>query len=296
MKLVIPRTNLGAAAILLCGSAMVATGGPSTEAQGAPWLAPAADEHVTAQWVQDVAHELRRERNRNVLINVPSGHPQAAILGYLNDAADALEAGQERSAKDLVRRALGILEDGVQYGWLSESDIKPIRRTILASFNRAMRDVPREAKSKGDQGEDLALSRKAERWTGYTQNRPLGLTERLDVDRRARPGNPRGQALDEGKSNDRDRRLDSEKSRGGETQAREERGGTARYYTDDFYYPDDAIRPSRQGQGDNYREETDPRISQDRAQHQRGRDRFYQEGEQANEGSYDGEQQRGDRG
>ncbi len=291
MKLVNAGTRFGAGVLLLCGSAAVNMGDLSAEAQAAPWLAPAADEHVTAQWVQDVAQELSRERNRQVLINTPSGHPQATILGYLNDAADALEAHQERSAKDLIRRALGVLEEGVEYGWLSDSDIRPIKRTILSSFNRAMRDG---MKGQADQGDDPAASRTGERWTGYTQNRPLGLTERLDVDRRSRQGGQRSQASYEGRSDDRDRQRENDRSRGRDHQARGERGGTSRYYTDDFYYPDDAARPSRQGDG--RREATDPRISQDRAQHQRGRDRFYQDGEQANEGPYDGERQRGDRG
>ncbi len=294
MNIGVTSARLGAGAVLFCAGALVSVEGHFTEAQAAPWLAPAADEHITAQWVLDVARELDRERNRQILTNMPSGGTQSAILGYLNDAAAALQDNQSRYAKDLVRKALGVLDEGVEFGWLSPYEVKPIKRMIVANFNRAARGT---ARSSAEQENEDGLARKRERWDGYTENRELGLTERLDVDRQSRQ--ERARHDDQGSSysdqrQSRDRQRDAQALQGRSGQGRAERGGTSRYYTDDFYYSDDANRPSRSS--DRYREETDPRIMRDRAQHQRGRDRFYQQGEQPNEGPYDGEQNRGERG
>jgi len=252
-------------------------------------LAPAGDEHITAGWVQAVARELERDRTQRILMNTPSGSPQAPILGYLDDAAAALEENQYEYAKDLVGRALGVLDDVVESGWVSPSQIKPIKQMIVSSFKRAAHGDTGDAAKQDD---DKGYGPQGDRWTGYTENRRLGLTKSSEFDWRARQDSTKSEGRDsqEESSSYRDRSgSHDQQPRSRDEQGQGDRGGTARYYTDDFYYPDAGNTPSRSG--DEYQEATDQRIYRDRAQHQRGRERFYHE----DRGTYDGEQPLEDR-
>jgi hypothetical protein len=308
--------------------------------QAAPWLAPAADERLKADWVRQVARELTRERHRRVLINIPFGSPQVSILGYLNDADEALQADEERYARDLVRRALDVLDDGVDYGWLRESDVRPIKNVILSQFHAALDELGQERnaygarqgygqpKSKNRRDAELANRDRADergksfddfqshrgRWTGYTRGHELGLTERLDVDRermrqmRNQDESARDRYSNQGDSDRRSMRTygtDSSGSVKEDQPAQYERGGSSRYHTDEFYFedrktrrgpiPEDAVRSSSRGaESDRERGEwTDPRIQQDRSLHERGREQFYEDRNDARD--YDGEQTRSDR-
>jgi hypothetical protein len=90
-----------------------------------------------------------------------------------------------------------------------------------------------------------------------------------------------------------------------ERPARYEQSGSSRYYTDEFYFkdrntrrgsiPEDSARSnSKEAESDRERGEwTDPRFRQDRSLHERGRERFYEDGNDARD--YDGEQTRSDR-
>lgn len=41
-----------------------------------PWIAPAPQQELAAQWVEDVAQELRNPQFRNIFMNVPGDHPK----------------------------------------------------------------------------------------------------------------------------------------------------------------------------------------------------------------------------
>ncbi|OQW32316.1 MAG: hypothetical protein A4E19_20020 [Nitrospira sp. SG-bin1] len=165
----------------------------------APWLAPAADEHISAQWVKDVARALESNRFKNVFMHQAFGCDQCAILGFLNDAADALESDNPRLAKSLVRRALPVLDDGRELGRYSKHDIRPIKRLIIRKANEGFKEFGAEQFARSmqhesrdpryEEGDDplFGQSDKADhyekepdRWTGYTGESRYGLTERLD--------------------------------------------------------------------------------------------------------------------
>lgn len=172
----------------------------------APWLAPAADEHITAPWVKAVAKALKGDRFKNVFMNQAFGCDQCAILGYLNDAAEALESDEPTAARSFVRRAVRVLDDGKELGWYSDRDIEPIKHMILRHAKKGFKEsgaeqfagsTPRQrgADPRYEQGENALFDRsdeeeyvgsKSERWTGYTRGNRGGLTERLDQDTRQR--------------------------------------------------------------------------------------------------------------
>lgn len=172
----------------------------------APWLAPAADEHITAPWVQAVAKALKGNRFKNIFMNQAFGCDQCAILGYLNDAAEALEGDEPKAARSFVRRALRVLDDGKELGWYSDRDIEPIKRVILRHAKKGFKEsgagqfaksTPRQRgpDPRYEQGENPLFDRsgedeygmsESERWTGYTRGNRGGLTERLDQDTRQR--------------------------------------------------------------------------------------------------------------
>lgn len=290
----------------------------------AAWLAPAADERITAGWVEDVAAALEKDRFKNVFMNQPFGCDQCTILGFLNDAADAMEDGQPKQAKSFINRALKVLDQGRRQGWYTNDDIRPIKRLIIQKANEGLKEsgaghlalsVPRERGengryARGDEplfggaGEEESYGRTRDRWTGYTEGHPLGLTERLDVDRqtqRRTRQDLRGQGetrqRDRQAMRERDRRQDpldldwdrlgpqdrgSVRGSGREMESsRSERGGTARFYSDEFYFPDTKRRgpedrSSRQFSREE-REDTDRRISRDRSLHRQGREQFFEE-------------------
>ncbi len=305
---------------------LAAVGVAALPSQGlaAAWLAPAADERITADWVEDVAVAFKKDRFKNVFMNQPFGCDQCTILGFLNDAADAMENDQPKQAKSFIRRALKVLDQGKRQGWYTEADIRPIKRLILQKANEGLNEsgaghlalsVPRDRGhngryERGDEplfsgsGEEESYGSTRDRWTGYTEGHPFGLTERLDVDRqkqRRTRQEIRDQEQSEKRQRDRqamrerDRRedpLDLDWDRLGpqdRPSARRdrssgssfERGGTARFYSDDFYFPDTKRRGPQERSSREFsrgeREETDPRISRDRSLHRQGREQFFEE-------------------
>lgn len=164
----------------------------------APWLAPAADENITAEWVKDVAKKLETNRFKNVFVNQASGCDQCRILSYLNDAADALDGDNPTLAKSFVNRALSVLDDGQQQGRYSDLDIRPIKRAIIQKANQGFeesgvgpftRSIPGESRDpRYEHGDDPLFGQSGEadyygsipdRWGGYTHGSRYGLTEGL---------------------------------------------------------------------------------------------------------------------
>lgn len=154
--------------------------------QAAEWLAPAADERITADWVRDVARQLRKNRFKNVFMNQPFGCDQCRILHYLNNAADALDNDQPKLAKSFVKRALHVLKDGKEEGWYTSADIRPIKRLIIQKADQAFKEaggeqlalsVPEKRRDerydRGDDplfsrsGEDEAYGDRTDRWPEY---------------------------------------------------------------------------------------------------------------------------------
>jgi hypothetical protein len=147
------------AAVLL----LLATTVPSL---AAGWLAPAADQTVTAPWVKDLTVQLQQEPYRGVFQNALGNSPQALVVRYLNHADQALQAGNKPLARSYVDRTIAIFDNGVGRGYYSPADVEPITKLIRAKAEAAIR------------GDKLVPEAQAEdRWTGYTQKQPLGLTD-----------------------------------------------------------------------------------------------------------------------
>src|SRR5712692_2408191 len=89
------------------------------------WITVAPANTYVATWVHDIERELMKKQYRSLWSNDPRS-PQAAMMYLLNDAAKALTGHNEAMAKDLVRRALNVLEEGIARGYYSQSDIDPI--------------------------------------------------------------------------------------------------------------------------------------------------------------------------
>ncbi len=110
----------------------------------APWITPAPQQELAAQWVEDVAQELRNPQFRNIFMNIPGGSPQATILDLLNEAAVGLENGEPEYARQLVRKAVNVLDRSAGRGWCSKSDVQPIQ----AMFSRNAKNGFSEADQK----------------------------------------------------------------------------------------------------------------------------------------------------
>lgn len=176
-------------------------------ASAAQWLAPAPQERLTADWVKDIAAQLRKEKWREVFMNAPFGSPQASMLGLLNEAAIAMKEGEAAYARDLIRHAVGILDDGVEQGWYSRRHIEPLKGLILTRALEGLEQTKKQAKgskpsggkdSRGEQAGytstegfdeplfggpddyDLYGEDNGRRWTGYTENRRGGITNRRE--------------------------------------------------------------------------------------------------------------------
>ncbi len=167
-------------------------------AQAAQWLAPAAEERITADWVREVATAFKKPRYKNVFMNQPFGCDLCRVIEYLNHAAEALDDENPKLAKSFVRRALNVFENGLQQGWYDEEDIRPIRRLIIAKANRGFKEAgaAQQAMSPpAELGEDQRYQRgrppmfsrserdedeygsRTDRWSGYTSQRRLGLSD-----------------------------------------------------------------------------------------------------------------------
>lgn len=115
--------------------------------------------------MKDIAAKLGQEPYRDVFVNAPGEPPHPAVVRYLNNAAQALQAGNKQLAQSYVDRTIGIFESGVIRGYYSRSDIEPIKKLIEEKARAAMR------------GEQIAVVQEEDRWTGYTQGDRLGLVD-----------------------------------------------------------------------------------------------------------------------
>lgn len=176
---------------------------PTASSQAAEWLAPAADERITADWVRDVAQELRKNRYKNVFMNQPFGCDQCRILHYLNNAADALDNDEPKLAKSFVKRALRVLRDGKEEGWYSSADIRPIKRVIIQKADKAFKEagaelafsIPKnrrdERYARGDDplfsrsGEDEAYGERTNRWPAYREENARDVRQKRTRSERA---------------------------------------------------------------------------------------------------------------
>lgn len=195
----------------------------------AQWLAPAAEERITADWVKDVARALRKDRFKNVFMNQPFGCDQCRVIEFLNHAADALENDNPKLAKSFVQRALNVFENGLDRGWYEEADIRPIKRLIVTKANQGFKEAgeqpamssPRELGddprynhgrpplfSRSDESDEYGS--RADRWSGYTSPRRLGLSNE-PPDRDGRDQDPDSEAS--GEFSDRGRQSSARKSR-----------------------------------------------------------------------------------
>ncbi len=99
-----------------------------------PALAGAADwiseeDAYAAPWVKTIEQELNKKDYRWVFANDPRT-PQASIIKFLNEAAKAYQAGNKMMGRQLVRRAITVLEEGVDKGYYSMPDLKPVLSAI----------------------------------------------------------------------------------------------------------------------------------------------------------------------
>lgn len=177
-----------------CGLGMMSiTAAPASAAE---WLAPAPQAQLTADWVKDVAKALRSNRYKNVFMNQPFGCDQCRILEYLDNAAEALEGDEPKLAESFVRRALNVLDEGVEDRWYDEADIRPIKRLIVKKAKQGFEQAgaPKLALSmperqdrdsryeRGDEplfdpsAEARGYGSRRDRWSGYTSGDRFGLT------------------------------------------------------------------------------------------------------------------------
>lgn len=141
----------------------------ASSAFAADWLAPAADQTVTAPWVKNVTAKLNETPYRDVFANSMGEPPHSAIVRYLNGAANAIEAGNKPLAESYVNRTLAIFDRGVRRGYYFGPDVEPIKKLIRTAAESAMK------------GEKVATAvEDEERWGGYTQQKPLGLANEGD--------------------------------------------------------------------------------------------------------------------
>lgn len=155
----------GLSGIVAAGLTAVGLLAAAAPSQAADWLAPSSEQTVTADWVEDIAHQLRQEPYNRVFINALGNTPQAHVIRQLNGAAAALKNGNKTLAEDYVRRTLAIFDDGVRRGWYSAADVEPIKAMIQKRAEAAVK------------GETVTTSATSDRWAGYTQQKPLGLTD-----------------------------------------------------------------------------------------------------------------------
>lgn len=131
----------------------------------ADWLAPAADQTVTAPWVKDLTAQVQQDPYRGVFMNALGNSPQALVVRYLNNAAQALQDGNKPLAQSYVDRTIEIFDNGVRRGYYSRADVEPITKMIRTQAGAAIK------------GEQVATANQTDdRWTGYTNKKPLGLT------------------------------------------------------------------------------------------------------------------------
>jgi hypothetical protein len=95
--------------------------------ESAPWISGA--ESYAAPWMKDVERELLKKEYWMIYANDPRT-PQNEVLHLLNRAAKAQEAKDPELARELVRQALDVFEEGVRRHYYMLSDIEPITNYI----------------------------------------------------------------------------------------------------------------------------------------------------------------------
>ncbi|WP_455378769.1 hypothetical protein [Petrachloros mirabilis] len=111
----------------------------ASPAFAADWLAPAADQTVTASWVKNVTAKLNEEPYRDVFANSMGEPPHSAIVRYLNAAANAIEAGNKPLAESYIDRTIAIFDNGVRRGYYLREDVEPIKKFICSAAESAMK-------------------------------------------------------------------------------------------------------------------------------------------------------------
>lgn len=104
----------------------------------AGWITPAASDTHVSPWVTQVEDEFSKEEHLLVFRNDPRA-PMAAVVHLLNQAADALNKKNEALAKDFVRQSLNILQRGVQRGYYAQSDLDPVKKSIMSHVPKKIR-------------------------------------------------------------------------------------------------------------------------------------------------------------
>jgi hypothetical protein len=92
-------------------------------AESAPWISGA--ESYGAPWMKDVEKELLKKEYWMIYANDPRT-PQNEVLHLLNRAAKAQGANDPVLARELVREAFDVLEEGVRRHYYTQTDIEPI--------------------------------------------------------------------------------------------------------------------------------------------------------------------------
>ena len=297
------RPILVAGALSLLGMPWGGSDHEISTVHAAPWIAPAPQQELSAQWVQDVAREFRQPQFRNIFMNIPGGSPQSTILDLLNEAAAGLENGEPGYARHLVRRAINVLDRSAGRGWYTESDIQPIQAMILKYAKRGFSEADHNWKSRNrnhpgnwegssnrSQDDGVRLFNPDEpnfsgnRWDGYTSDHWQGTAgshdrvHKRDIRQTMEDFDRSRNRTSKGSFRDRERNLKNQ----GEN-LRMERGGTQRYNSDEFFYSDYPYedRGRRSGSSrhhrDSYRDQMPWSIEQDRRLHAHGNERFYSE-------------------
>jgi hypothetical protein len=96
-------------------------------AESAPWIS--GGEAYAAPWMKDIEQELLKKEYWMIYANDPR-IPQNEVLHILNRAAKAQQANDPALARELVREALNVFEEGVRRHYYMASDIEPITRYI----------------------------------------------------------------------------------------------------------------------------------------------------------------------
>ncbi len=135
-----------------------------------------------------------------MFMNQPFGCDQCRILGYLTNAAEALDHHQPKLAKSFVRRALAVMNAGQEDGWYDPRDTHAVKQLIMRKASQGFREAgatqtamttPQEQArdpryERGDEplfgGQEFSerFPDTIDRWSGYTEGNRCGLTERLD--------------------------------------------------------------------------------------------------------------------
>lgn len=161
MKNIVFRAILS---VMLFGSVIVTGMGRSRDVNAAQWLAPAAADRMSADWVKQIQADLTGDRFRDLFMGIPADPPIPAILHLLNNAAYALADNKKEYAKSLVDEAIGILDSGIRKGWYHRTEVEPVKAMIRKRAEAAL--------------EGKALGHAANpRWSGYSDNKLLGLTD-----------------------------------------------------------------------------------------------------------------------